>query len=93
MLHASIKFALYNPSQTLLPRGCSSIFSCFKLKTQKLDILEREVSPLDLVKGGHRKRLISYSPTLIFSHLHDLGAFLLDLDLNRGEIKPDLELI
>ena len=48
---------------------------------------------LEFGEAGHPKRLISYSPTLIFSHLHDLGAFLLDLDLNRGEIKPDLELI
>ena len=48
--------------------------------------------PLGLVKGG-----ISYSLTLIFSLLHDLGVFLLDLDpdldLSGGERKPDLELV
>jgi hypothetical protein len=47
---------------------------------------------LDLVKG-HCKRLISYSPTLVFSLLHDLGGFSLDLDLDGGERKHDLELL
>jgi hypothetical protein len=45
-----------------------------------------------ILKGGgfvlgfgevwHRKRLISYPLTLIFSLLHDLGGFSLDLDLD-----------
>ena len=44
--------------------------------------------------GGHRKRLISYSPTLISSLLHDLSIFILDLDqdLNGGVRKPDSDL-
>ena len=42
-------------------------------------------------EGRHRKRLISYSPTLIFSLLHELVAFL--LDLYGGERKSDLEFI
>jgi hypothetical protein len=44
-------------------------------------------------EGAHRKRLISYSPTLIFTLLQDLGGFSLDLDLNGGERKLDLELL
>jgi hypothetical protein len=56
-------------------------------------ILEGEGFALGFDEGGHRKRLISYSPTLIFSLLHDLSGFSLDLDLNGGEKKLDLEVL
>jgi len=46
------------------------------------------------VKGGH-KTWISYSLTLIFSLLHYLGGFEVDLDLdpNGGERKLDLRVL
>jgi hypothetical protein len=54
-------------------------------------ILEEGCFALRLGEGGHCKRLISYSPTLIFSLLQDLGGF--SLYLHGGERKPDLELL
>ena len=50
----SVKFTQYNKHpDPFFPRGSSSIFMCFELKTQKFAILEGEkVLPLDLVKGG-----------------------------------------
>ena len=41
-------------------------------------------------EGGHHKRLISYSPTLIFSLLHDLDVFFLDLDLDPIQIRNQI---
>jgi len=56
-----------------------------------LVILEGGYFTLGFREGGHWKRLISYSPTLIFSLLHDLGAFF--VDLNGEKRKLDLELL
>ena len=54
-------------------------------------IFEEGGFALGFGEGGHRKRLISYSPTLISSLFVDFGAFGLDLDLNLngGERRPD----
>jgi hypothetical protein len=56
-----------------------------------LAILEGGGFALGFGERGHRKRLISYSSTLICSLLQDLGGFSLDLD--GGERKLDLELL
>ena len=45
-------------------------------------ILEGGGFALEIGEGGHHKRLISYSPALVLSLLHDLGGFSLDLDLS-----------
>jgi hypothetical protein len=64
-------------------------FKGFELNMLKLVILEGgRFFPL-IWRRGHHKRWFSYSLTIIFSHLHDLGGFKLDLDLdpNGGERK------
>jgi hypothetical protein len=64
------------------------------LKTLKVAILEGGGFALDLVKG-HHKRLILTLQLSFSSLLHDLGAFSLDLDLdlNGGERITDLALL
>ena len=75
MLPTWVKFPISNTPATFFFPTAPPYF--------RLVILEGGGFALGFGKGGHRKRLISYSPTLIFSLLHKLVAFLLDLDLDQ----------
>jgi hypothetical protein len=54
-------------------------------------ILKEGGFALEFGEEGHHKRLILTLQLSFSSLFHDLGAF--SLDLNRGERKPDLELL